>query len=263
MVSMTRPGSKENDARGRHQCRQADAGRAHMEERAGDEYASVLVEAKRRDTGEARRHDVGVAVHHPLGFAGAAAGVEEGGEIVVATSGIRDRGGRTHERLVGEPAAGRRAFARIDDVSQRFDRGELAGEISVGLVDQQDLRAAIAENAGELGRGQAEVERRHDAARPGRREQGFEIAVAVLGQDGDALARRQPQRPQGAGKPRHPFGEFRPGELALIVGHRQRRAAQPGGPPQGLAEAESWMPRRRSDLVLSLHSAFRSSNNIT
>jgi hypothetical protein len=144
---------QQDDARGRHHGRQANAGRADMEERAGDQHEGVLVEAERRNAGEACRHDVSMAVHHALRLAGAAAGVEEGGEVAIAASGIGDRVGFLHERLVGEQAGGRPLPACLDDVADRRDRGELGCERPMRLVDQQNLGAAIAENAGELGRG--------------------------------------------------------------------------------------------------------------
>jgi hypothetical protein len=151
------------------------------------------------------------------------------------------------------PAGRRLPVAGVDDVPQRGGRGELGGEIVMRPIRHQDLRAAVAENAGQLGRRQPEIERRHHAAGPRHRKQGFEIAMAVLGQDGDATAPRQLQRAQGAGQARHPLGEQRPAELALVVGHCQRRTAQPGRPAQGLAEAEPRPARARSDHLLSLH----------
>jgi hypothetical protein len=79
-------------------------------------------------------------------------------------------------------------------------RPEAAGHAREGVVHEQDRRAAVLQDEGDLRRREAGVDGHEDGARHGDGEQELEVAVAVQGQDRDAVAPADPEAGEAAGQ---------------------------------------------------------------
>ncbi len=147
---------------------------------------------------------VALGGEHSLGLAGGAGGVEEPGDVVqaqVVPGGQRGLGGG--EPLVRDAVRGHRALVVDHDdpelkpaaLQERADLRQMGG------VGDQQPRAAVGEQIGQLRLGGTGVERHADRARPRDGEITLHRLHAVAQQDRGPVARLQPQLGEMAGQP--------------------------------------------------------------
>ena len=153
--------------------------------------------------------------HGALRPAGGAAGVEQPGEVVrPALDGGRDR-------LVLEERGVSRAADDDEPLERRRRvRGKIALELGRG---EAELCAGVLEHVAELGPMQLRVRRHGRKARPPQAVEDLDVFRAVLGDDGDALARREAElSAQRRGEARGPRGK-------LGIGANDAAAVTDGG----------------------------------
>ena len=165
-------------------------------------------------------------------MAGRASGVEDGVEVVALSCQVVHRLGAGNGALERRAARRRRAIVHVNQLagtqlSAQF--GRHAGEMS---VDDEHLRARLAQGVGDLGERPADVERHDHRARPGHGEEQLDVAVVVHGQNGNAIADVDAGLPQCPRDERRPPVHFAPGQRSLArpdsdpVGLHARGAAQ-------------------------------------
>ena len=143
--------------------------------------------------------------HRALGLAGRARGVElERVVLGVDPVGWRCRGKTvTPDAIVGAGAVGR------IDADHLFDAGRLGAgggqSVRKALADEHHARFAIVEDVGDLGRGEAPIDRGHHRANACRAEKGLEIKRVVLAEEGHAIARLHTQRGKAVRRPVRPL----------------------------------------------------------
>src|SRR5262249_51832965 len=114
----------------------------------------------------------------------------------------------------------------------RLHRARQVGEVR---ADEEEARGAVAEDAGQLGRGEPDVERGEDRAELAAGEEQVEVLDAVEGEDRDAVAAADPHAAQGVGEAGGAGVELRPDvapaaipvEERLALGRQQRPPSNP------------------------------------
>ena len=177
-------------------------------------------------------HQVAMAQHHALGTAGGAAGVEDTGEIVTLAHGVRDGLALRDQRFVVLHAGGRLAVIGIDQLEARVGLGQGRADRCERLVDEQDLRAAIAHRVLVFQRAPADIERHDDGAGPADGEIELEIAVGVQRQHRNAIAVLGAESADSGGEASDAIADLAPVAPAFTADDREpvwidlQRAAQ-------------------------------------
>ena len=179
----------------------------------------VLGEAQPELRVQAVQVELPVGHRHALGQSGRAARVEQLGHgVLVDVRGQRfGRGGR-QERLVFE--LGHAARLPFDDhearpaAELRCDLLEERGEVA---LEEDDLRAGVVEDVGDLVGCQADVDRVEHGARLDDAVVRLQQLVGVVGQERHPLARLDAEPEQGVGQAVRSFGVFPVGELPIAV----------------------------------------------
>ena len=192
-----------------------------------------------------------------------ARGVHQPHRVVVAHQHVRGlRGADPPPAVDAVPAGGRRRAGRSDPAADRVGHPGV-GQRRIHRGDQRVLgddppRARVAQDVGDLGRGQHEVDRHQHHAELGRREGDDGELPAVVRQQREAVAR--PQAPIRE-RVRGPVDGDRRTPRTWRAGPRRRRRACPGsgarcgaGDRRRRAGGRSRSPRwdRRSSWALSM-----------
>ncbi|MNK85765.1 hypothetical protein D3C87_1056550 [compost metagenome] len=185
-------------------------GQAHVgqvEHRRGMQVAALGRGQAFGMQGQPRAAHVGVAQHHALGKARGAAGVEDAGQVVVATARVGHGRGGLQQRLVAEHAGRRRAVAAVDHLAQAARLpAHLLDHRAEGVVHQQQRGARVVQRVQDFGRRPADVAGVEHAAAPGHGHLVFEVARRVERQHGDAVALLHAEPLQGARQARDALG---------------------------------------------------------
>ena len=196
--------------------RDIDAGDVKERHRRQHRVARFVFEAARSGHELEDREIVAVRQLNPFGKAGRARGVELDHVVLrvrFEPRVVRRRG--FHPRF--EPLVAFAVEAERDQTRPRGDhRDRLVGEIGGIRSDEQDPRAAILEQAGDLRGGEAEVERRERRARLADAEQARQEMIGVLAEIGDPLLRPDARSDECVGKPRGCCVDFREGRGSAI-----------------------------------------------
>jgi hypothetical protein len=163
-----------------------------------------------------------MAVHHALGLAGRAGRVVDGEQCVLVLEARLDRQhfGAGHELLVAAAIGARRMrFIRdLDDLLDTLDAGERIVQVGRELgVDQQDARPRVLDDVGDLGRGQARVDRDQRSAEQRHAEGRGQVDRRIGQQHRDGVAVPYAGAPQRSGQPSDLFAEARVAPLLVPV----------------------------------------------
>ena len=202
-----------------------------VEHRQRPQVDAVLVVPGVHDLGEGVQVGAPVRVDHALREAGGAGGVVErdGSELVrdrprqLAPRGPGDQVGVGHQPgLIGRLGDGRPGFA-VGGHDQLFQRAGFARRGQRGgqqpLVGDEDLRARVAQDVGDLLGGEPGVNGDEHRARQRDREMGDQHLGQVGHQVGDPVAGLDAAGPQRAGSPRRLGRELGVGEAPATVDH--------------------------------------------
>ena len=175
-----------------------------------------------------------VRVHHALRPPGRAARVVDADRVVLALEpilGLTVAGGFEERLVVAAGPADEHALDRgvLDEVAQR-------------LVDDEDARAGVLEDVGDLVGHEPRVDRDEHGAGAWHAEVRLEQLVDVRREERDPVAARDPALLERDGEPPHPLAHFRPGEAALAVDDGGPAGEDECGP---LEECERRQPRVR------------------
>ena len=164
-----------------------------VEQRGGDQGAFVGDQVGVDEDVERVPGQIAVREHRALGTAGRARGVHDDAGVV-GGDGLVDRftGGSVDQLLV--------AGAHFDVRPDVRAAGQTGDESGRRRRVHQGLGSRVAQLVGDLGSGEAGVERDEDRAERAGREEGLEVRRVVRAQVGDPVAAAQAERAQGLGE---------------------------------------------------------------
>ena len=160
-----------------------------------------------------------VGHRHALGEAGRAAGVEQLGDLVLVDlrcEGVGRAAGQKGFVLIRGDAVGGAFHDHETWLSRQLRDYGFDDRLEI-LVEEDDLRACMADDVGDLLWRQADVDRVEH--RPGLEHAvvGLEQLMGVVGDEADPLVRRYAQITQGVGEPVGPLTELAVGESLVAV----------------------------------------------
>uniref|UniRef100_A0A0N4Z3R4 Transcriptional regulator n=1 Tax=Parastrongyloides trichosuri TaxID=131310 RepID=A0A0N4Z3R4_PARTI len=223
-----------------------------MEHGRGVEIDPRLVE---RDGHQQVRGDgvqIAVAEHHPLGQAGGAAGVENARQVAISGQVLLGRFGSLDQAFMRQVRGRARRPVQGDQALDRALGQKLFGDGGELLAEAQNLDARVSQLESQFRRGQPGVQRCQHAPGPEHGEIGFEIEVAVVGQDGDPVAGLQPGLfVQAASQAGDAIADLAPGAATLAVDGGGAARGRDDGADEALGDSHrkgcSGRPERRKE----------------
>jgi hypothetical protein len=162
--------------------------------------------------------DRSVGHHRALGLAGGARSIELQG-VVFRLHLVRGRcGGKT---VAPGAVIGAGIFGRVDADHQfdmRHRSAHLLDHRRETFAHEHHAGLRIVEDIGNLGRGEAPVDRGHHRADPRRADESLEIERVVLAEERDAITRLHPQRDQPVRHPVRALVQLREADLLVAIG---------------------------------------------
>jgi hypothetical protein len=187
-----------------------------MEHRQRPQESAVAIEPRLQRHRQRLQVRAAMVVHDASRSSGGAAGVVDREQAALVGYRALPGTGVAKQTLVGVVGA---AGAHQPQSAAHLDL-DVPGDVLELVVVDQDLRAAVRDDEGEIAGGEPHVERDQHRARERHAVVRLEQHVGIGREHGDARALGNAHAAQRAGEPQAAIEELRVGEAALAVDHR-------------------------------------------